>query len=539
MAADEAYSPPASPKAAVTATSDAGSQNNCSASFRVQRQGSKGPGTGPLTCLASVANSPKWTILGRWHEGPAPKVSAPGPCSYEVEAANAAAGTTRTGPISFPKALRPADDFSGASPGPVYDTRRVQVPYVRGGVVGTAGSKPVEQVMGSTTPGPGQYSLTSTLSKKGVAAMGDPPKRRRRPSSAPAGGGRRDRPTSAKSAKETTEETKDEAKETQRMHAPGFSFGTGLRPPLSSGSGSAGRAGFGYMPPSTLGGPAASCRNGAAHPGLNAYEIRPDPCTYEVKEKRPSHAYCFARAGRPLGPSAKVDHIGPGSYSTPELPVGRGSASMPRSLRERPRAQDEEEAAPGPGAYDPSIRAGGGGIGSLACTFAKATRPAASDDNEASVSSTQRRRAEIMRAAFAGSCDTSGFSGGAPPTFGSCRAPRFPSQRRPPGGARSRRGGAARSKAPLPGPGPGAFDPALPRGAKRCCVMGSSSRWAPALKNEGNPGPGAYGNPAENPLNRGSSNGVKLRPRSAGACVNRQVDPGPSPGDYKVYSEFV
>eukprot|EP00930_Biecheleria_cincta_P069129 TRINITY_DN56908_c0_g1_i1.p1 TRINITY_DN56908_c0_g1~~TRINITY_DN56908_c0_g1_i1.p1 ORF type:complete len:510 (-),score=76.04 TRINITY_DN56908_c0_g1_i1:60-1589(-) len=470
-------------------------------------------GEGPVTILAACSRAPKWTIAGRSKSSSRQGTVAPGPGSYDVLVAEQAVLRQR------PHATIPQADAalaSNDSPGPDFDLSRTNAPRTKGGVVASVGRD--FELGDKETPGPGAYlGLCSTLSPKGVAAIGEPPCRRR-PDSAPPGG-RRERLSSTGRGR--------------RAEGPSWSFPQNRRLVMGTG-GAAGDVGAEYMPPSTLKKTGASCRNGHHAPlaAQGVFEMRPDPLTYSPSmpaHLRESSKQSFTRAARPSSaPLRQTLDPGPGSYSVPDL-ARKGLAKISDS----PARLASKEDQPGPGDYSPDarrLRSGGGNE----TTFARATRDVAAKPDQAPGAFALLRRALMAKTAAA-----QAGSGGQPAVTSSTlrsRGPRLPprslpvSSRRSPGSGAGGRVATAGSR----GPGPGAFNTSRNIGGKQGCKFGKASRLPQQQADEG-PGPGSYSTEL-----RKSIKGGKLRPASASRASSSPAScrGTPGPGDYKAYSLF-
>lgn len=496
--------------------------------------GAYGCKEGPVTVLAACSRAPSWTIPGKSKVPGRKDAAAPGPGSYNVLAAEQAVLRQRPhATISKPKADVAEGRKSDDGPGFDCDLSRINVPKTKGGVVASVGRDfEIEDVK---APGPGAYlGLRSTLSAKGVAAMGEPPCRRR-PGSAPPGG-RREQPSSAGRARRV-EVSRASCGESSVLRtcraegsgrAPGCSIPQAKRPDITIGGGAAGDVGAEYLPPSTLKTGGASCRNGNPVPlhSQGAFELRPEPFTYcpSMRAHIPEGSKrSFTRAARPSSaPLQRSDEPGPGSYSAPELPR-RGLAKIGDSPA---RLDCDDGRQPGPGAYTPDasrLRTGGGNE----TTFAKAPKEVATKPDDVSGASAMMRRARITQEFMAkAAAKSSGQPAVASSTLRS-RGPKLPPQRV--SGSGAGRGAAAGGR----GPGPGAFNVSRNWSSKQGCKFGRASRLLNQQADEG-PGPGSYCTELGK-----SIKGGKLRPQGAGrassafASLRSSSTPGP---EYKVYS---
>lgn len=495
--------------------------------------GAYGCKEGPVTVLAACSRAPSWTIPGK-SKGPGQKNAvAPGPGSYNVLAAEQAVLRQRPH-ATIPQADAARGRKSDDSPGLDCDLSRTNAPKKKGGVIASVGRD--FEIGDEETPGPGAYlGPRSTLSAKGVAAIGEPPYRKR-PESAPPGG-RREQPSSAGRARHAEGSRASLAE--GFGPGPGWSIPQAKRPAISTGGGAAGGVGAEYMPPSTLKKTGASCRNGNPAPlaSQGAFELRPDPFTYcpSMRAHIPeSSKQSFTRAARPTSaPLQRTNDPGPGSYSAPDL-LRRGLARIGDS----PARLASEDGQPGPGAYTPDARrlhTGGGNK----TTFAKAPKEVAAKPDQVSGASAMMRRARITQEMMAKAAAAQAGSGGQPAVTSSTlrsRGPRLPprslpaSSRRGSGSGAGGRGAAAGSR----GPGPGAFNVSRSMSGKPCCKFGRASRLT-HQQADGGPGPGSYCTELGK-----SIKGGKLRPASAGRASSSSAScrSTPGPADYKAYSLF-
>lgn len=273
----------------------------------------------------------------------------PGPGAYRPEDATAG---KRPGCVSFGKPNRRSSGRmqmpKWQSPGPAYNVRDSNTQHICGGAVGVRFQ--LANQVGAGNPGPGNCAPLSTLALNGPV-MGEP--QRVRPKSAPSG-----TPLFAGQPDGTK---------------PAYSIGKGLRPPLNPSLGAPDADQF--MPTSTLGGAAASCRAGGA-PEFGRFEVRPEPTTYNPRRLIPSAACRFSTAARPSsappGGRTADGGIGPGHYNTSVASHCGGPRLDSRARRSDAGGRDGGAEA-GPGTYTLD-----GALGGSCATFGRASRAVSS-----------------------------------------------------------------------------------------------------------------------------------------------------------------
>mmetsp|Transcript_40395 Transcript_40395/g.106580 ORF Transcript_40395/g.106580 Transcript_40395/m.106580 type:complete len:515 (+) Transcript_40395:62-1606(+) len=421
---------------------------------------------GRVTILAGKDNAPKWTLPQAGRDAATPEHPGPGP-AYNVRLLGR---TNKHGPNFGPKARhRSAPRLSAlatASPGPIYNTRGDTLEEQRtiGGAMSVYPPPPPSKFGVCSTPGPGAYKTNpSTLVGRGSVYMGDP-QCRRRPESAPPGPKLRGHDTKAGDA------------------APKFSFGSASRNlsvPSISKKKPTPESPL-YMPPSTLGGPSASCRAGAVPPEIGRFEVRPEPTTYVFsKPEYNSAPQTFGRAMRPLSAPPGPKTIGPGTYHVPDGKVSRpGFGALHSRSKRGTGTPTNEVSAPGPGAYKVEAPQDTHGP---AFAFGRAKKAVASEVCGSQATPTHcslsERAADAVVEASVGdavSCDKSSLGG---------RGPRLPPRRHPSVGARKQQASSV--------PGPGAFNLKAQRSC-RSCVFGTAGREARTMVAADSPGPASY-----------------------------------------------
>lgn len=498
---------------------DVDSLSNALSGYSPEEQERRLRDRGSLTVLASCPSAPGWTMPGRNAARTRPS-TAPGPGDYNLGIAQRGQGQRGvswgkppgSGSSSGSQAAARLATKCVTSPGPTYDTRNARSVSIRGGTVGK--SLRALAVLEELRPGPGEYSLASTLSQAGVG-IGQP---RVRPSSAPP---RLQvlfpppRPSSASSQ-------------------PKWSIGNSVRPPINGRSEEDNSCGELYAFPTTLSAhPAASCRAGSQPPELGRWEMRPDPATYSARNPFSTIAVGFTRAARPssappVGRQQEQEPVGPGSYTPHSGPSVTGTPlirSRSAGALKDPRRQWR---IPGPSEYD---------VGTARDRSTQQVGPRPSF----SIGQAKRPPAGSGASAAPGPGKY-----GLPPdrcttTCRPTRGPRLPARRRagpPVGGGRCEARIAAR-RAPH-GPGPGSHSPPIPRGPRRAATFGTGP-CRPSPPPAGcAPGPD-YGPPSEftDDVCKGVRRGISMAKgeRTADLELKKQIGL-PGPGAYKAYSSF-
>jgi len=372
----------------------------------------------------------------------------------------------------------------------------------------------------TATPGPGEYeqAAATTLNKGGVK-MGELPTKR---------------PASAPSAQRLLGPDDDKAAATTGAK---WSFGSGKRPePAKKAAAAAPSSSKLYLPPSTLGGQTASCKNGAPPPDLKRFEVQPEPCSYNIRSFEPSSkAHSFGTAAQrpssaPAG-SGGAGRLGPGSYGVPQ--VGRGGGQATGVLNSTSSrgclGQKDGSSMPGPGHYGSALPPSSGGP---AYGFGQASRDRSSSRSRGGVGDCclnadelgrQRAIESIIAEAEAKAASERKRrtqerprSSGRAPSFGPRRPPR-------------------KKDGPSDQPGPGSYDvsAAAPRG-QRSCGFGHGER-PPPIEGNGGASPGAIYKPTF-PGDIGS--GKKGPSFTKGPAVDNPVPPDLCCAQYRLYSSL-
>lgn len=469
---------------------------------------------GQLTVLADKTTAPRWSLGAKLAAGGAVPVDAgrvPGPGQYDVDAA-AARRRHRSASAkgSFGKAPRKSAGrlqvTQTLSPGPAYNTDAMK-PNVIGGNLGV--QWPDAAARSGDRPGPGQYSLPTTLACGGCVSMGEPPK---------------DRPMTAPSGANSPLYF-----EQQKVVGPAFSIGTGPRPSLAPNALTSAM----YVPKTTLGGRTASLRNGTAPPLHSRYEVRPSVGSYMPQAPDPtSPAKSFPKGPRPLSAppgGARPSNIGPGSYN-PKLPdKGCGGCSGLKSSSRK--AEGLATRAPGPGAYYPDGPIGAPRRASVGPAFSIGRGERDAGRESAGGCTHNAMLTHVIESLAAEAVLSSPSAVADSPDIG--HGQRFAKARREVGETRKRPPGSRPRSASSAG-GPGiVYSPNLP-GDRRGAVFGSGPQ-RPVIRSPdkgGGPGPGEY---------NVDSYAESMRRRAGFRMGGGSLDPkppDPGPGLYKAYGSF-
>lgn len=457
-----------------------------------------------ITVLADKSASAKWSFPGRRSRSDShPAASVPGPGEYEAKAPAANTRAPSFGRVPR-QGCRRLELPQHPGPGPVYNTRNLNAPKVIGGAIGDC-QLPVTKA--TDTPGPGHYKTPSTLSKGGCS-MGEAPSTR--PLSAPAGSR-----TSLYAGKPTPPSSS-------------YSFGSSNRPQLFRAAAAA-EAQL-YMPPSTLGGPAASCRTGHVPPKSGLFEFGPGPDTYcpasTLGPKR--GGITIGRAKRPSTAPVKATEPGPGSYEVPStgIQLRESRRKEPDSSSRFKSGGDDGQAVPGPGAYDLDVPCRG-----TSAVINKSSRDASAIRRDG----TGDCRSLLGINVF-GCAATSGAVGG-------CRGPRFPRARRrcgdEKGGRRDRQAHSHQSRSSGPPIGHGDNSASKIGDDAPSCVFGKSAARPPGPTAEPTLQASAMKSVSEAKASVAASAPTLPWPREDRWQGQPQAAaPCPGPACYKTYSSF-